>query len=78
MGIFCSCELQFLLYVVDAIVSRSRWVIESARLYNRFLKMDSATINKKVLLYDKALCKDNWSASFKTTLIDIGLEGHLC
>ncbi len=56
---------------------RSRWIIESARLYNRFLKMDNNRINKKVFLYDKALCKDSWNASFKTTLTDIGLEGHL-
>ena len=39
--------------------------------------MDNNRINKKVFLYDKALCKDNWSASFKTTLTDIGFERHL-
>ena len=39
--------------------------------------MDNNRINKKVFLFDKDRCKDNWSASFKAALTDIGLEGHL-
>ncbi len=53
---------------------RSRWIIETARLYNRFIKMDNSRINKRVFLYDKALCRGNWSAGFKSILTDIDLE----
>ncbi len=53
---------------------RSRWLVKSARLYNRFIRMDNDRINKRVFLHDKSLCIGNWSASFKTILMDIDLE----
>ncbi len=55
---------------------KSRWAIESARLFNRFLKMDDSRLNKKVFLYDKSICKENWSSSFKNLLIDLDMENH--
>ncbi len=44
---------------------KSRWVIESARLFNRFLNMDDDRLNKKMFLYDKSRGTENWNASFK-------------
>ena len=55
---------------------RSRWIIESARLYNRFLKMENNRLNKRVFLNDKEICKDNWSSHFQNMLTDIDLENH--
>ena len=55
---------------------KSRWGIESARLFNRFLKMDDNRLNKKVFLRDKSICKDNWSSSFKNLLLDLDMEHY--
>ncbi len=55
---------------------KSRWVIESARLFNRFIKMDNERLNKKMFLYDKSIDAENWNASFKRALTDLDLENY--
>ncbi len=55
---------------------RSRWKLESIRLYNRFLCMDSDRLNKKMFLLDKHHCSNNWSQNFKKLLTDLSLEEH--
>ncbi len=51
-------------------------------MFNRFLKMNNDRMNKKVFLWDKALCKDNWSSHFRDTLADLDLnnswENSIC
>ncbi len=53
---------------------RSRWNLESVRLFNRFLKMKDDRLNKKVFLWDKSLSNNNWSSSVKTMLEDLKLD----
>ncbi len=53
---------------------RSRWNLESIRLFNRFLKMRDDRLNKKVFLWDKSLSNNNWSSSVKTMLEDLKLD----
>ncbi len=55
---------------------RSESILESIRLYNRFLKMDNDRLNKKVFLWDRELCKENWSSSFKGILEDTNLGNY--
>ena len=55
---------------------RSRWILEAIRMYNRFLKMKDERINKKVFLWDKLLCDNNWSSSFRNILVDLNLNNH--
>ncbi len=52
----------------------SKSILEIIRLYNRFLKMDDNRLNKKIFLWDKSLCKDNWSMSLQNLLNDLNLE----
>ncbi len=53
---------------------RSKSILEMIRMYNRFLKMNASRLNKKVFLWDKSLCKDNWSMSLKNVLTDLNME----
>ncbi len=55
---------------------RSKSILESIRLYNRFVRMRESRLNKKVFLWDKSLCKENWSSSFKNILTDLNLENY--
>ena len=55
---------------------KSRWTLESIRLYNRFTKMSNDRLNKKVFLWDKELSENNWSSSLKTVLTDLELDVH--
>ena len=38
--------------------------------------MDNNRLNKKVFLWDQAICKENWSSSFKVVLEDMNLENY--
>ncbi len=55
---------------------RSKSILEAIRLYNRFLKMDVNRLNRKVFLWDKSICKENWSSSFKNVLNDLNLGNY--
>ncbi len=60
----------------DWLDCRSRSILESVRLFNRFLKMDNNRLNKKVFMWDQALCRENWSSSFKLVLDDMSLSNY--
>ncbi len=55
---------------------KSRSVLEMIRLYNRFIKMDDNRLNKRVFLWDREICKDNWSSSYKGILDDMNLGNY--
>ncbi len=38
--------------------------------------MDNGRLNKKVFLWDRALCKENWSSSYKGILEDMNLGNY--
>ncbi len=41
------------------------------------MNMRNDRLNKKVFLWDKELCHDNWSSCFKSVLADLNLTGHM-
>ncbi len=55
---------------------KSRWILESIRVYNRFIKMKDDRINKKVFQWDKYISKENWSSGLKAILVDLNLENY--
>ncbi len=55
---------------------KSRWDLESIRLYNRLMKMKNDRLNKNVFHWDKTLCKGNWSSSLKSLLTDLDLDNY--
>ena len=38
--------------------------------------MDNSRLNKKVFLWDQAICKENWSSGFKNVLDDMNLVNY--
>ena len=48
--------------------------INMLRLYNRLLKMDDNRIAKKVFLWDKGICHQNWSCNVSSLLTKIDFE----
>ena len=53
---------------------KSRWKLELIRLYNRFVTMDPDRLNRKVFMYDKDVCKENWNEKFKQILVGLELD----
>ena len=49
---------------------KSRWAIETVRLYNRFINMDESRLNRKIFLHDRDAAGHNWSKKVKKILDD--------
>ena len=45
-----------------------------SRLWNRFVNMDDDRLTKIVFLWDKSLCKRNWSSELKHLFNNTGFE----
>ena len=43
-------------------------------LWNRLVRMDANRLNKKIFLWDKRLCKRNWSSELEKLFSDAGFE----
>ena len=44
------------------------------RLWNRLVRMDANRLTKKIFLWDKRLCKRNWSFELEKRFSDAGFE----
>lgn len=44
------------------------------KYWNRLIKMDNSRLTKKVFLWDKSLCKQNWSSEIKLLCQKVGLD----
>jgi hypothetical protein len=54
--------------------SNDRHIVEMFRLWNRFIKLEDGSITKKIFLWDKQNCNQNWSAEVKQILDKIGMS----
>ena len=54
--------------------SKTRRGVEMGRLWNRLVNMEEGRVTKKVFLWDKGLCKRNWSNEVKQMLIENDME----
>ncbi len=55
---------------------KSRCNLELIRLYNRFITMDPDRLNRRVFMYDKEVCKENWNERFKQILVELELDRY--
>jgi len=49
-------------------------LIKIAKFWNRLINMDETRLTKKLFLYDKSVCKNNWSADFKCLCNSVGMN----
>ena len=47
---------------------------EMGRLWNRLVRMNANRLTKKIFLWDKRLCKRNWSSELEKLFSDAGFE----
>ncbi len=55
---------------------KSRWKLESIRLYNRLINMENNRLNKTIFMYDKEICDNNWSQKIKKLINELDLDQH--
>ena len=57
--------------------SKLRQSIEVFRLWNRLLTLDDSRITKRIFLWDKQLCRDNWCSKLESILNNFGYNEEI-